>query len=57
MLIFALIYTLKKEYCITNDEISLMKIFILEGGSNNTIINNNNELVSITSKFYKLIKK
>ena len=45
------------EYCITNDAISLMKINLLEEGSNDAIINNNDELVSITSESYKLITK
>ena len=34
-----------------------MKIYLLEGGSNEAIINNNDELVSITFKSYKLINK
>ena len=45
------------EYCITKDAISLMKIYLLEGGSNDAIINNNDELVSITSESKKLITK
>jgi len=34
-----------------------MKMYLLEGGLNDSIINNNDELVSITSESYKFIKK
>ena len=41
----------------TNDAISLMKEHLFAGGLNNTIINNNDDLVTITSESYKLINK
>ena len=40
-----------------NDAISLMKEHLFAGGLNNTIINNNDDLVTITSESYKLINK
>ena len=41
----------------TNDAISLMKEHLFAGVLNNAIINNNDELVTITSESYKLINK
>ena len=48
---------MQMEYCITHEAISLIKTFLLEEGSNDAIINNNDELVSITSESKKLITK
>ena len=48
---------MKELYWITNDAISLMKMHLFEGVLNNAIINNNDELVTITSESYKLINK
>ena len=51
------LYSLKELYCITNDAIRLMKENLCAGVLHNAIINNNDELVTITSESYKLINK